>query len=54
MRPEVRVFHCDARWDFHDRLLLVKRVRGQGFAVAYAAKARGVLRQGAHRWSRKP
>jgi transposase InsO family protein len=36
--------------NFHGRLLLVQRVRVQGWAVAHAAKAQGVSRQCAHRW----
>ena len=42
--------HRNARLNFHGRLLLVQRVRGQGWAVAHAAKAQGVSRQCAHRW----
>ena len=42
--------HRNARLNFHGRLLLVQRVRVQGWAVAHAAKALGVSRQCAHRW----
>lgn len=42
--------HPKARLTFHGRLLLVERVLVQGWAVAHAAKAQGVLRQCAHRW----
>ena len=42
--------HRNARLNFHGRLLLVQRVRCQGWAVAHAAKAQGVSRQCAHRW----
>jgi transposase InsO family protein len=34
----------------HGRLLLVHRVRFEGWAVAHAAKAQGISRQCAHRW----
>lgn len=42
--------HANARLNVHGRRLLVERVRGQGWAVAHAAKAMGVSRQCAHRW----
>lgn len=42
--------HRNARLSFHGRLLLVQRIRVQGWAVAHAAKAQGVSRQCAHRW----
>lgn len=42
--------HRNARLTFHGRLLLVRRVREEGMAVAHAAKAMGVSRQCAHRW----
>ena len=42
--------HRNARLNFHGRLLLVQRIRFQGWAVAHAAKAQGVSRQCAHRW----
>lgn len=42
--------HRNARLNFHGRLLLVQRVRLEGWAVAHAAKAQGVSRQCAHRW----
>lgn len=42
--------HRNARLNFHGRLLLVQRIRVQGWAVAHAAKAQGVSRQCAHRW----
>jgi transposase InsO family protein len=44
------VSHRNARLNFHGRLLLVQRVRVDGWAVAHAAKAQGVSRQCAHRW----
>jgi transposase InsO family protein len=44
------VSHRNARLTFRGRLLLVQRVRVQGWAVAHAAKAQGVSRQCAHRW----
>jgi len=49
-RPEVLVSHANARLNVHGRLLLVDRVRRQGWAVAHAAKAMGISRQCAHRW----
>jgi transposase InsO family protein len=42
--------HANARLTVHGRLLLVQRVREQGWAVAHAAKAMGISRQCAHRW----
>ena len=42
--------HRNARLNFHGRLLLVHRIRFEGWAVAHAAKAQGVSRQCAHRW----
>ena len=42
--------HRNARLNVHGRLLLVERVRVEGWAVAHAAKAQGVSRQCAHRW----
>jgi transposase InsO family protein len=44
------VSHRNARLTFHGRLLLVRRVREEGHAVAHTAKAMGVSRQCAHRW----
>jgi len=44
------VSHRNARLNFYGRLLLVQRVRQQGWAVAHAAKAQGISRQCAHRW----
>jgi transposase len=44
------VSHRNARLNFHGRLLLVHRIRVQGWAVAHAARAQGVSRQCAHRW----
>jgi transposase InsO family protein len=44
------VSHRNARLNVHGRLLLVQRVRVEGWAVAHAAKAQGVSRQCAHRW----
>src|SRR3954452_7174291 len=49
-RPEVLVSHRNARLNVRGRLLLVKRIRVEGWAVAHAAKAQGVSRQCAHRW----
>src|SRR4051794_31658459 len=49
-RPEVLVSHRNARLNVRGRLLLVQRIRVQGWAVAHAAKAQGVSRQCAHRW----
>ena len=48
--PEVLVSHANARLTVRGRLLLVDRVRRQGWAVAHAAKAMGISRQCAHRW----
>jgi transposase InsO family protein len=48
--PEVLVSHANARLNVRGRLLLVDRVRRQGWAVAHAAKAMGISRQCAHRW----
>lgn len=45
--------HRNARLTVHGRLLLVKRVREEGWAVAHAAKAMGISRQCAHRWLRR-
>ena len=45
--------HRNARLNFRGRQLLVQRVRGQGWAVAHAAKAQGVSRQCAHRWIKR-
>ena len=42
--------HANARLNVRGRLLLVDRVRRQGWAVAHAAKAMGISRQCAHRW----
>ena len=42
--------HRNARLNFLGRLLLVQRIRVEGWAVAHAAKAQGVSRQCAHRW----
>jgi transposase len=42
--------HRNARLNFQGRLLLVQRIRVDGWAVAHAAKAQGVSRQCAHRW----
>ena len=49
-KPEVFVFHRNARLTVHGRRLLVDRVRVEGQAVAHVAKAMGVSRQCAHRW----
>ena len=45
--------HRNARLTFHGRLLLVRRVREEGQAVAHVAAAMGVSRQCAHRWLRR-
>ena len=42
--------HANARLNLHGRLLLVDRVRRQGWPVAHAAAAMGISRQCAHRW----
>lgn len=42
--------HANARLTVRGRLLLVQRVREQGWPVAHAAKAMGISRQCAHRW----
>ena len=42
--------HPNARLNFNGRLLLVQRVREQGWPVAHAAKAMGISRQCAHHW----
>jgi transposase InsO family protein len=47
------VSHRNARLNFHGRLLLVQRIRVEGWAVAHAAKAQGVSRQCAHRWLKR-
>jgi transposase InsO family protein len=44
------VSHRNARLNFLGRLLLVRRIRVEGWPVAHAAKAQGVSRQCAHRW----
>src|SRR5690625_7922161 len=41
--PEVLVSHRNARLTFQGRLLLVRRVRQEGWAVAHAAKAMGEI-----------
>jgi len=50
IHAEVLVSHANARLNINGRLLLIDRVRGQGWAVAHAAKAMGISRQCAHRW----
>ncbi len=42
--------HANARLNVRGRLLLVQRVREQGWAVAHAAKAMGISRKCAHLW----
>lgn len=42
--------HPKARLNLNGRLLLVERVREQGWKVAHAAKAMGISRQCAHHW----
>jgi transposase InsO family protein len=44
------MLHANARLTVHGRLLLVRRVREEGWAVAHAAKSMGISRQCAHRW----
>ena len=51
--PEVLVSHRSARLTFQGRLLLVQRVRVEGWAVAHAAKAMGVSRKCAHYWLKR-
>ena len=51
--PEVLVSHRNARLTFQGRLLLVQRVREEGWAVAHAAKAMGISRQCAHYWLKR-
>ena len=50
IHAEVLMSHANARLNINGRLLLVDRVRRQGWAVAHAAKAMGISRQCAHRW----
>ncbi|MFI9561444.1 IS481 family transposase [Nonomuraea endophytica] len=45
--------HANARLTVHGRMLLVRRVRMQGRAIAHVAKELGVSRQCAHRWVRR-
>ena len=45
--------HRNARLTFQGRLLLVRRVRQEGWAVAHAAKAMGISRQCAHYWLKR-
>lgn len=42
--------HANARLNMNGRLLLIIRVRGQGWAAPHAAKAMGISQQRAHRW----
>lgn len=42
--------HSKARLNVNGRLLLVQRVREQGWPVAHVAKAMGISRQRAHHW----
>ena len=51
--PEVLVSHRNARLTFQGRLLLVQRVRQEGWAVAHAAKAMGISRKCAHYWLKR-
>lgn len=51
--PEVLVSHRNARLTFQGRLLLVRRVRQEGWAVAHAAKAMGISRKCAHYWLKR-
>ena len=45
--------HRNARLTFHGRLLLVTRIREQGWKPAHAAKAQGVSRPCAYRWVKR-
>jgi len=45
--------HRNARLTFQGRLLLVQRVRQEGWAVAHAAKAMGISRKCAHYWLKR-
>lgn len=45
--------HSKARLNLNGRLLLVDRVRVQGWKVAHAAKAMGISRQCAHHWLKR-
>ena len=45
--------HRNARLTFQGRLLLVRRVRQEGWAVAHAAKAMGISRKCAHYWLKR-
>ena len=45
--------HRNARLTFHGRLLLVTRIREQGWKPAHAAKALGVSRPCAYRWVKR-
>jgi len=47
------VSHRNARLTFHGRLLLVTRIREQGWKPAHAAKAQGVSRPCAYRWVKR-
>lgn len=42
--------HRNARLNVFGRLLIVQRVREEGWAVSHVAKAMGISRQCAHRW----
>ena len=45
--------HANARLNLNGRLLLVDRVRRQGWTVAHTARAMGISRQCAHRWVKR-
>lgn len=45
--------HSKARLNVNGRLLLVERIREQGWKVAHAAKAMGISRQCAHHWLKR-
>lgn len=45
--------HANARLNLNGRLLLVDRIRRQGWAVAHTARAMGISRQCAHRWVKR-
>jgi len=45
--------HANARLNLKGRLLLVDRIRHQGWTVAHTARAMGISRQCAHRWVKR-
>jgi hypothetical protein len=50
---EALVSHRNARLTFHGRLLLVQRIRHEGWAVAHASKAMAVSRKCGHYWIKR-